>query len=272
MPSIRCCAAVIIMIEDEQSIVRFEIEGHAHWGVLSSDGERLFEIFGDVYDEWSTGSELGPVEKFKLIPPCDPKTIAALAYNYKDLVGEKDHYEEPLTFLKASTCLVSATDDIVIPSHIEKVWAEVEIGVVVRKPLFLPSRLEAEDAILGCLVANDITAKNISGRDHHLARSKSFHSFCPVSSVLKNLEKGKARKMQTTVNGRLTQNGNASNRILDEVDALLLVASIFPLEQGDLVLTGTPAGAMDSIFEPGDNVMLSVEGIGTLNNKIVVRN
>ena len=51
----------------------------------------------------------------------------------------------------------------------------------------------------------------------------------------------------------------------------MLISSIFPLAAGDIVLTGTPAGAMDSIFSPGDDVRLEVEGLGFLNNPVIAQ-
>ena len=251
------------------SFVRFEHQESASWGVLSEDGTRVFRLDGDVYSAWNIGADLGPLTGLALLPPCEPKTISGLAYNYKDLVGKRDRYDEPLLFLKSVSTLVSAHDDIIVPQDAEVIWAEVEIALVLRTPLFRADSKEAEAAILGCLVANDITAANVQGRDHHLARSKSRHSFCPVSSILCPWHPGLDYNMRTTINGRETQNGRTSNRIYDDVESLVFISSIFPLAAGDLILTGSPAGATDSVFVPGDDVRLEIENVGSLNNKIV---
>jgi 5-oxopent-3-ene-1,2,5-tricarboxylate decarboxylase/2-hydroxyhepta-2,4-diene-1,7-dioate isomerase len=74
--------------------------------------------------------------------------------------------------------------------------------------------------------------------------------------------------MTTEINGELTQNSSTSERILSEIEAIMLISKYIPLSQGDLVLTGTPAGALESIVAPGDRVRLSIEELGTLINKI----
>ena len=259
------------MTSEKVNLVRYACVDGARWGALSKDETRVLEIVGDVYTDWETGEEAGLVADLKLLPPCEPKTISALAFNYKDLVGERDEYDEPLVFLKAVSTLASATDNVVIPAHVDRIWAEVEIALVLKTDLYMATREEAEAAILGVTVANDITAKNVHGRDHHLARSKSGFTFCPVSPVLRQWDGDRNYRMRTTINGRQTQNGVSSNRILDDIGALMLISSIFPLAAGDIVLTGTPAGAMDSIFSPGDDVRLEVEGLGFLNNPVIAR-
>ena len=258
-------------MSNEKSFVRYGCGEETKWGVLSNDDKYVFELIGDIYDEWHIGERVCLTKDLELFPPCEPKTIAGLAYNYKDLVGERDKYDEPVIFLKAVSTLISETDKVIVPPNTESIWSEVEIALVLKKPLFLATREEAAAAILGCAVANDITAKNVHGRDHHLARSKSGFTFCPVSSILRPWKPIHSYEMRTMINGRCTQNGLSSNRILGDIETLMLISSIFPLFAGDLILTGTPAGALDSVFCPGDDVCLEIEGLGRLNNTIITR-
>ena len=255
-----------------ENFVRYQHNGTASWGVLSEDGARIFHIDGDIYSAWDIGADVGPLAELSLLPPCEPKTIAGLAFNYKDLVGIREHYDEPLLFLKAVSTLASEYDNIVVPQDAGPIWAEVELALVLRAPLFRADRAEAEAAVLGCVIANDITVANVHARDHHLARSKSHYSFCPVGSILRPWRSGLDYRMRTTINGKQTQDGRTSNRIFDDIESLIFISNIFPLAPGDLVLTGTPAGATDSVFSPGDDVRLEIENIGTLNNRVVSKN
>ena len=66
-----------------------------------------------------------------------------------------------------------------------------------------------------------------------------------------------------------TQESTTANRILNDAESLSLISRYIPLFPGDIVLTGTPAGAMDSLVNPGDLVELEIEKIGTLRNSIV---
>ena len=80
------------MTSEKVNLVRYACVDGARWGALSKDETRVLEIVGDVYTDWETGEEAGLVADLKLLPPCEPKTISALAFNYKDLVGERDDY------------------------------------------------------------------------------------------------------------------------------------------------------------------------------------
>lgn len=211
---------------------------------------------------------MGDLNSVKLHPPCEPRIIVGLAYNYKDLVGVKDTYEEPLIFLKTPNAVVSSVCPIKVPKQGEKTWVEVELAVVLKRSIFNATYEEASKAILGVTVANDVTTQNLYSRDHHLARSKSLPGFCPVGDFLTTGVDTSNLKMTTVINGKVTQNSSTNERILNEVEALVLISKFIPLTEGDLVLTGTPAGAMESLVYPGDRVELKIENLGTLINKV----
>ncbi len=251
--------------------VRFQSDGVPWWGVLEADGDTISTLTGSVYGAWTRGPVAGRLAELDLLAPCEPRTVAALAYNYKDLVGPRDTYDEPLVFVKSPSCVVGARDAIARPAWAERVWVEVEVAFVIRTAVFEATRAQAADAILGYTLANDVTAVNIHGRDHHLARSKSLATFCPVGAVLRPGVDTNALALSTCINGRFSQQGSTRDRIYDDVEALMLVSRLMPLWPGDIILTGTPAGAMDSLVQPGDDVELVIEGLGRLTNPIVSR-
>jgi len=249
-------------------IIRFEIKQSIYWGELDLSLGQVFFTEGSIYQDWARGKLAGNLDSVKIHPPCEPKQIVGLAYNYKDLVGKRQQYDEPLLFLKTPNVVVTSASPIQIPKQSVKTWVEVELAVVLRKSVFKASYAEASDAILGVTVANDVTTQNLYSRDHHLARSKSLPSFCPLGDYLTTEVDTSNLKMTTEINGELTQNSSTSERILSEIEAIMLISKYIPLSQGDLVLTGTPAGALESIVAPGDQVRLSIEELGTLINKI----
>jgi len=252
--------------------IRFRCRHGDRWGVAPQNGDTVRLVEGSVYGpDWEAGAAVGALADLELLPPCEPRTVAALAYNYKDLVGPREQYDEPLVFLKSPSCIIGTESPIGIPEWVDRVWMEVELAVVIGKPLFEASRDEAARGILGVTIANDVTASNVCGRDHHLARSKSLQSFCPVGSDLWAGLDTDSLRMTTTINGRRTQCGSTSSRIMDEADSVALVSRMVQLLPGDLVLTGTPAGAMDSVVRPGDRVELEIESIGRLSNPICER-
>lgn len=247
-------------------LVRFQDVSGPSWG--SMEGALVRRVEGSVYGDWRSGSVVGSADEIRFLPPCEPTTVVALAYNYKDLVGFREAYDEPLVFLKSSSCVVGDTESILRPTWAPRVWVEVELALVLRSAAFCVSREQAERSILGYTLANDVTAVNVHGRDHHLARSKSLETFCPVGRFLHTDINTSALELTTRINGRVTQCGTTANRVLDDIESVMLISRFIQLQPGDVILTGTPAGAMDSLIAAGDDVQLHIEGVGQLNNPI----
>jgi 2-keto-4-pentenoate hydratase/2-oxohepta-3-ene-1,7-dioic acid hydratase in catechol pathway len=251
-------------------IIRFKDKMTESWGVLDPENEEMvIRIQGSIYESWQLGEQVGSIKKLQLVVPCAPRNVVCLAFNYKDLVGKRDSYDEPLVFLKASSTLIDGNTAIRKPSWVSTMWVETELAIVVSKALHNASVEEASQAILGVTIANDVTAANLYGRDHHLARSKSLPTFCPVGSVLTTEINTENLRITSKINGKLTQESTTANRILNDVESLSLVSKYIPLLPGDMILTGTPAGAMDSMVKEGDQVMLEIEGLGKLTNQII---
>ena len=259
------------MIRDSiRRVTRFKKDQQLFWGEYDLSLDLVYHINGSVYENWERGEIAGSFSSLEILPPCDPKVVVGLAFNYKDLVGLRESYEEPLLFLKTPNTVIGSKDSILIPKHSVKTWVEVEIAIVVRRNIFNATYKEASDAILGVTICNDVTTLNVASRDHHLARSKSLPTFCPIGDYLTIGLFTENLLMATEINGKTTQYSNSKERILNEINSLMLISKYIPLSPGDLVLTGTPAGAMDSLVTPGDLATLTVEGLGTLSNKIEV--
>ena len=76
-----------------------------------------------------------------------------------------------------------------------------------------------------------------------------------------------ALKLQTTVNGKVTQSGSTADMIFDVPTLIEYFSSFMTLNPGDLILTGTPDGIVN--VNPGDVVVTEIEGIGQLTNTLV---
>ncbi len=196
------------------------------------------------------------------------KNVFGLAYNYKDLVGYKDVYEEPLLFIKTanSTCPHGTT--IYLPDRFERVWVEVELVIVISKICRNISVKEAKDYIFGYTIGSDITAQNIHSRDHHLARSKAIDDFAPIGPWIETDLETDNLQLVTKINDVIYQSGNTKDRILNDFESVSLLSRFFTLYPGDIILTGTPANAMNSLIKPGDKVVHSIENLGELHFSI----
>jgi len=121
--------------------------------------------------------------------------------------------------------------------------------------------------IYGYTVANDVTARDLQRADATWARAKGFDSFCPVGPWIETDLDASDLRVTTTVNGELRQDGRTALMLFDVATLVAYVSSVMTLLPGDLILTGTPAGV--GTVRPGDEVSVTVEGLGTLTNPVV---
>jgi 2-keto-4-pentenoate hydratase/2-oxohepta-3-ene-1,7-dioic acid hydratase in catechol pathway len=248
--------------------VRLRNRSNGSWGEVNKDGV-VSLIEGDPGSSYGVRDEIGLLSDVDIEPLAFGKNVFGLAYNYKDLVGIEKAEQEPLVFNKGHFSITNSAADIEILSWMENVWVEVELAIVIGRSLFRASREQAATAILGYTIANDITTTNLYSRDHHLLRSKSGLGLCPMGEVLIRDVDTSSLRMTTKINGRVTQQSSTQKRILDDADSVSLISQYVPLEVGDVIITGTPAGALDSIVRPGDIVDMEIEGIGSIHQLVV---
>lgn len=265
----------------ERRFLRFESSGKPCWGECL--GSVVHELSSAPWlpDSKRTGREFSR-DGVKLLPCGEPSKILALGYNYKDLFtdkaamsrsGEKHYTEEgfePMLFLKSPNAL-SAHDGIVrVPANAAEVWVEVELAVVVGRDLPVGASLpECEKAIFGYTIGNDVSALNIGGRDWHLARSKSRDGFCPLGPELVTGFRPEGRLLTSRVNGETRQSSSTDQMVYGSARSVAFVASMMSLSAGDVILTGTPLGARQSLVKPGDSVEMEIDGLGVLRTRFV---
>ncbi len=249
-----------------KKFIKYSFEGEDAYGIL--EGEVIKKLQNSIFDETLLlDGAIILADDAEIIQPFYPTKVIALGHNYKDLVGPKDSYPEPIIFFKAPSAVIGNNDSIILKENV-KTWIEVELAIVIKKECRNVSPDEAASHILGYTVANDVTMQNVEGRDHHLARSKGLDTFCPINYVITADIETSGLAMTSRINGGLTQNSNTSNRILNDFEAVSFVSKFFTLFPGDIILTGTPANAENSIVKGGELVELEIEYLGKLVNNV----
>jgi 2-keto-4-pentenoate hydratase/2-oxohepta-3-ene-1,7-dioic acid hydratase in catechol pathway len=125
------------------------------------------------------------------------------------------------------------------------------------------------DVIHGYTIGNDVTARDLQRKDVQFTRAKGFDSFCPLGPwVETDLDVSDVR-VQTFLNGDPKQDGRTSDLIFDVPTLIAHVTSVMTLLPGDVILTGTPEGV--GPMNVDDEVEVSIQGIGSLTNKVVKR-
>jgi 2-keto-4-pentenoate hydratase/2-oxohepta-3-ene-1,7-dioic acid hydratase in catechol pathway len=208
----------------------------------------------------------------RLLAPVIPRSkVVCVGRNYADHAEELGNElpEEPLLFLKPNTSVVGPGDPIGYPRQSQDVQFEGELAVVIRRICKDVPAERARDVVFGFTVGNDVTARDLQRKDVQFTRAKGFDSFCPLGPwVETDLDAGDL-EVTTTLNGDVRQRGRTSQMIFDVPTLIAHITSVMTLLPGDVVLTGTPAGV--GPMRPGDDVAVTVQGIGTLTNKVVSR-
>lgn len=248
-------------------IARFKVgNNQIKYGQIFDD--YVLEIVNFSYDADSyVYGQTFSTEKIKLLAPVCPGKVVALAYNYKDLVGDLGIHQEPLIFLKSPDSVIGPNEAIRIHKG-STTWSEIELAIVIGKECRNVSKEDAKNFIFGYTIANDVTMLNVNNRDHHLARSKALDTFCPLGPfVVRNLGTDNLY-LNHFIGDKLYQSSNTSNRILNDAESVSLVSRFITLNPGDVLLTGTPKNAMNSVIHNNDLITMEISHIGTLKNYV----
>lgn len=246
-------------------IYRFRYRKRVLTGVLKE--EYLFPVVGSIFGDFSIGSSPVPIGDVRVLPPVLPTKIVGIGRNYRDHARELGNPlpEEPLIFLKPPTAVVGHLDAVVQPPASRRVDYEGEVGVVIRrKARHLGENDPVDDVILGYTCFDDVTARDLQGRDVQFARAKGFDTFAAVGPCVATGLDPAAIRLKTFLNGKLVQSGTTANLIFPIPYLVRYVSRIMTLNPGDIIATGTPAGV--GATAPGDRVDVQIEGIGVLSN------
>jgi 2-keto-4-pentenoate hydratase/2-oxohepta-3-ene-1,7-dioic acid hydratase in catechol pathway len=210
-----------------------------------------------------------PLADVRLLAPVLPSKIVAIGKNYaahaREMGGEPP--AEPVIFLKPSTAVAGPVDPIIRPVALSKrVDYEGELAVVIGRVCRDVPADQAGAYVFGYTCANDVTARDLQATDGQWARAKGFDTFCPLGPWIETQLDPSDLEIRTTVNGEVKQESRTS-LLLHAVPALVsYAAAVMTLLPGDVLLTGTPEGV--GPLDHGDQVSVTIEGIGTLTNRV----
>ena len=212
-----------------------------------------------------------PLADTRLLAPILPSKVIAVARNYADHAAELGNAlpPDPLIFLKPSTSVIGPNAPILLPPSSTQVDFEGELAVVIGRPCRDVKADNASSVILGYTVANDVTARDLQKAESHFTRAKSFDSFCPLGPWIETELDPSDLAVQTELDGEVRQDGHTSDLIFNVGEIIEFVSAVMTLLPGDVILTGTPAGV--GPMRPGQQVSVTVEGIGTLTNPVLAR-
>ena len=213
-----------------------------------------------------------------MLPIQRPGKIVCVGLNYRDHAAEQgvELPKAPLFFAKYTTSLIGPGEAIVIPPMVEQCDYEAELGVVIGRTVRNVSKENAFEAVLGYVVANDVSARDLQFADGQWTRGKSPDTFCPVGPLVPKSEVPEPQTLpiRTIVSGETLQDSNTSNLIFGIDEIISYASQTSTLEAGDLILTGTPAGVgvfrdPKRLLRPGDTVTIQIDGVGEITNPVI---
>jgi 2-keto-4-pentenoate hydratase/2-oxohepta-3-ene-1,7-dioic acid hydratase in catechol pathway len=257
-------------------IARFSIDGTVGFGVVEGeptdpDGLVLDIIKGHPFAGVERSGHRVPLAKVRLLPPVLPSKVVAVGRNYAEHARELGNEvpDAPITFFKPSTAVTGPDDPIPYPAFTSDIHHEAELAVVIGRMCREVPRDRAHEVILGYTCANDLTARDIQQREKQWARAKGFDGSCPLGPWVETELDPADLTIMCTVNGEQRQLGRTSEMVRSIADLIVHITESMTLLPQDVILTGTPAGV--GPLHVGDEVAVTIEGIGSLTNKVVKR-
>ena len=247
-------------------------------------GDRVIEWGRDIRQLINTLPELtdGPswsLDDVVLAPVIPtPDKIFCIGVNYHDHRRETGRPEIPwpTVFTRFANTLIAAGRPICLPHESAKVDFEGELAVIIGKP---GRRISEEDAwshVAGLSCFNDVSVRDWQGHASQFTPGKNFVGtgpFGPWLTTVEELSDPSDLRLTTTVSGEVMQSASTSDLIFSIPQLIAYISSFTELVAGDVISTGTPGGVgykrtPPRYLEPGDTVIVEIEGVGRLVNPV----
>ena len=215
------------------------------------------------------GEQAWPLEEVELLAPVPaPGAIYGIGLNYASHAAETgaEPPPQPIVFTKVPGSVAPPGGPIRCPKVVRRLDYEGELVVVIG----------AEGQIGGYCVADDVTARDLQGREPQWTRAKGADSFCPFGPWITTADEvadADNLQLRTWVNGELRQDSNTSDMVFNCAEIVEFIAQTCTLVPGDLILTGTPSGVGQgwnggTFLESGDTVRIEIESLGSIEHAV----
>jgi 2-keto-4-pentenoate hydratase/2-oxohepta-3-ene-1,7-dioic acid hydratase in catechol pathway len=211
-----------------------------------------------------------PIADTVHLAPVEPTKIICVHLNYRSRVDEfiAKLGPAPTYFHKPVSALNAHGSEVVRPERCKFLNYEGEIAIVIGRETHNVSPDEAGASIAGYTIANDYGLHDFRDTDAgSMLRVKGSDTLCPLGPGLVDDWDFHGKGIRTLVNGEVVQDGNTDEMVWDMHYLVADIARTITLVPGDVILSGTPANSRP--VQPGDEVSVEVEGLGTLTNRIV---
>src|SRR3954447_16771548 len=242
-----------------------EVRGDAI--VAFADGATVLDRLTSGDRTPATGPAL-PLAGVPLLAPPAPRAIFGIGLNSRAQAAEtgREPPEVPIVFTKLTTSVAPPGGPVRCPPIVRRLDYEGELGVV----------LGAGGAVAGFVVADDVSARDLQGRESQWTRAKGFDTSCPFGPWVTTADEvpdPEDLALRTWVNGDLRQDARTSDLVFGIDELVAFLGEAITLLPGDLILTGTPSGVGMALDPPrllgtGDVVRIEIERLGHIEHPV----
>ncbi|MET0279392.1 MAG: fumarylacetoacetate hydrolase family protein [Pseudorhodoplanes sp.] len=279
-------------------LVSFNHHGRASYGVVVDDGiidvrprlprhHTLLEVLrtdalGELRESIVNVRPDFKISEVELLPPVvTPEKILCIGVNYanrnEEYKDQSDLPKYPSMFFRTPGSFVGHGQDLIRPPESEQLDYEGEIVLIIGRECHRISAAQAQDHIAGYTLCNEGTIRDwLRHAKFNVTQGKNFDrsgSIGPWMVTADEVEYGKPMHLTTKVNGEVRQDDTTANLIFDFGYLLSYITTFTTLKPGDMIVSGTPTGAGARFdppkwLKPGDEIEVTVPGIGTLKNGV----
>ena len=221
-----------------------------------------------------------PLNNLRLLAPVlKPGKILCVGLNYRDhaIESHMDIPDVPTIFVKLPNSVTGPEGEIVLPRNSNQPDYEAELAVVIGRGGRNIRKEDWEQHVLGFTILNDVSARDVQLATTQWTLGKSFDTFAPMGPAIVTKDEildPHSLEIRLSIDGEELQHSNTKHLIFKVPDLIAYISAIVPLEPGDVISTGTPAGVglgrkPPRWLKPGESIVAEIEGIGKLRNRTV---
>lgn len=220
-----------------------------------------------VYDSGQIKTDSGQYQvgrDGRLLPPCEPSAVYCVGRNFAATLDQMDYErpEEPDFFIKPPTSLLAHGQTIPYPTFTDELTYAGELAAVIDTRCRDVDEGDVPDVVRGYTILNDIDALDQHGRTPR----KAFDGSAPLGPWIEANIDPRAIEMTTRINDELRQDANTERMLFGPHEVVSYLSERFTFQPGDVISFGSPANP--GLIEPGDEIAIEYEGVGTLENTV----